>query len=151
MKKLILVLLVMLIASPSYANNWFKQQDTLTPEDKVQEAPVDPKPQEQSPIPKTVPPGQSQSLGVFLRAPCGTWKEMQLSIMKYQESLLFNGSGVSFSNQGQVYNGAMMFFVNQDTGSWTVLQVFGDGMACMIFNGKDFTPYMGTQPYGDQQ
>ena len=150
MKKLILVLLVMLIASPSYADNkWFKQQDTLTPEDKVQETPVDPQPNFQTP--KTVPPGTSQSLGVYLRAPCGTWEEMKRSIMNYGESLLFNGSGVSFSNQGQVYNGAMMFFVNQDTGSWTVLQVFGDGMACMIFNGKDFTPYMGTQPYGDQQ
>ena len=39
-----------------------------------------------------------------------------------------------------------MFFVNQETGTWTVLQAYGDGMACMIFNGKDFTSYSGDQP-----
>lgn len=149
MKKLILVLLTVLICSPSYADNkWFKQQDTLTPEDKAEETPVEPKPNFQ--VPKTVPPGTTQSLGVFLRAPCGKWKEMQASIMKYSEHLLFTGSGLTFSPQGQVYNGAMMFFVNQETGTWTVLQAYGDGMACMIFNGKQFTPYSGDQPYGDR-
>ena len=77
-------------------------------------------------------------------------ERMQASIMKYSEYLLFTGAGLTFSPQGQPYNGAMMFFVNQETGTWTVLQAYGDGMACMIFNGKEFTPYSGDQPYGDR-
>ena len=74
------------------------------------------------------------------------------TIQKYQEYMLFTGEGLTFGVQGQVYNGGMFFFVNQETGSWTMLQVYKDGMACMIFNGKKFEPFTGKQPdYGENK
>ena len=139
MKKLI-VLMAMLVCQPSFANDWFPQ------------VPEETNPTQQTPNEKTPPvPPQGMGVGLFLKAPCGTFNEMTATVKKYREELLFHGTGLTFSPQEKVYNGAMMFFVNQDTGSWTVLQVYPDGMACMIFNGKDFAPYMGTQPYGDNK
>ena len=140
MKKLIIALALMLMCQPSFANDWFPQ----VPVPETQ-------PKDLETLPKTLPPGQNQSLGVFLKAPCGTITEMTATIKKYREEMLFQGTGLTFSPQNQVYNGGMFFFTNQDTGSWTILQVFPDGMACMIFNGKNFQPYMGDQPYGDKQ
>ena len=137
MKKLI-VIIVLLIYQPSFANDWFPQIPN-----------VEPTPDSET-TPKTVLPN-GMGLGVFLKAPCGTVSEMTATIKKYREELLFHGTGLTFSPQNQVFNGAMMFFTNQDTGSWTILQVFPDGMACMLFNGKNFQPYLGEQPYGNQQ
>ena len=136
MKKLI-VIIALLVCQPSFANDWFPQ--VPIPESAPQE----------NIIPKTVPPGQNQSLGVFLKAPCGPVADMANTIKKYREEMLFQGTGLTFSPQNQVYNGGMFFFTNQETGSWTILQVFPDGMACMIMNGKNFQPYTGDQPYGD--
>ncbi len=144
MKKLILII-AMLVCQPSFANDWFPQvPNTETPPKEKTTPNTDV-------IPKTVPPGTNQSLGVFLKAPCGKFEDMRNTIIRYKEELLFNGTGLTFSPQNQPYNGVMMFFTNQDTGSWTLLQVYGDGMACMIMNGKNFQPYVGEQPYGDKK
>lgn len=81
---------------------------------------------------------------IFTRAPCDTLPNMVATVKKYDEKLLFTGSGMTFAAPtGQPYRGGLMFLVNQDTGSWTIFQLFGDGMACMIMNGKDFSPYTG--------
>jgi len=139
MKKLI-VIIALLVCQPSFANDWFPQIPSNE----------EPAPNEEI-MPKTLPPGQNQSLGVFLKAPCGPITEMTNTIKKYREEMLFHGTGLTFSPQNQVYNGGMFFFTNQQTGSWTIMQVFPDGMACMIMNGKNFQPYTGAQPYGVQQ
>jgi hypothetical protein len=63
---------------------------------------------------------------------------------RYGEDLLFMGEGMTFeARSGQAMNGGMMFFVNQETGTWSVLQLFGDGVACMLMNGRNFMPYGG--------
>lgn len=135
MKKILLVLLTIVICHPSFANDWFPQVPNQSkPEDELE------------------PKEQTQQMSLLLRAPCSTFAEMTNTIKKYKEELLFSGTGLTFSAQtGQPYNGGMFFFTNQDTGSWTLLQAFGDGMACMIFNGKNFEPYVGDQPYGDKK
>ena len=70
---------------------------------------------------------------------------------KYKEELLFTGNGMTFSAKtGQPFRGGMMFFVNQDTGTWSMLQLFGDGMSCMIMNGRDFEPFAGKSMYKDK-
>ena len=77
---------------------------------------------------------------------------MTETIKNYKEELLFSGTGLTFgAGAEQPYRGGMFFFVNQETGSWTLLQTFSDGMACMIMNGKNFQPYSGEQPYGDKK
>ena len=145
MKKILsLAILILLVCSqPSFANDWFKQQ----PPQKE----VEPKVGDNMPIPKTVDPQLRQSPAVILRQPCDRADKMFEVLKKYKEHLLFVGKGMTFGIQGQPYNGGMMFFTNQDTGSWTVLQIYGDGMACMIMNGTEFNPYSGDQPYGEKK
>jgi hypothetical protein len=54
------------------------------------------------------------------------------------------GEGMSFAAQsGQGFMGGMMFFTNQETGTWSMLQLYGDGTACLVINGRKFAPYSG--------
>lgn len=139
------VLILLIWNQPSFAeSNWFKQQ--LPAEQPAQ--PVEPN--ADKPIPKTVNPQTQQSPAVMLKQPCDRADKMFEVLKQYKEFLLFTGEGMTFGTQGQPYNGAMMFFTNQNTGSWTLLHVYKDGMACMITNGKKFQPYTGDQPnYGE--
>jgi len=83
----------------------------------------------------------------FTKQPCAPFAEMLKTPAKYGESMLFTGTGLQFGVQGnQAFTGGMFFFTNQDTGTWTMLSVYGDGYACMVANGRDFAPYAGGQP-----
>jgi hypothetical protein len=46
-----------------------------------------------------------------------------------------------------MYNGGMFFFVNQETGSFSIINVYSDGMACLMQSGTGFAPYTGAQPW----
>ncbi len=81
---------------------------------------------------------------VYLQNPCTEWDKMKDLAEKHGEELLFMGEGLTFqAGTGKPYKGGMAFFVNQDEGNWTMFQVYGDGIACMLFNGGKFTPYSG--------
>ena len=89
--------------------------------------------------------------GLYTMAPCDKVDTMfDLVSEKYNEELLFIGNGMIFSPQQMPYRGGMFFFTNQETGSFSIVQVFQDGMACMIMNGRNFAPYSGPQR-GEQQ
>lgn len=89
-------------------------------------------------------PDQEQEKFVMLRAPCAEWYKMDEMAKKHGEELLFIGQGLTFSAEtGRPYRGGMAFYVNQEKGNWTMYQMYGDGIACMLFNGGDFTPYSG--------
>ena len=63
---------------------------------------------------------------------------------KYGEQPLFQGQGLQFAAQtGQAFRSSMMFFVNQDSGTWSLISLYPDGTACMVANGRDFQPYSG--------
>jgi hypothetical protein len=147
MKKILsLAVLILLIWNqPSFAeSNWFKQQ--LPAEQPAQQV----EPKADNAIPKSVDPQTKQSPAVLLKQPCDRADKMFAILKQHKELLLFTGEGITFGTQGQPYSGALMFFINQNTGSWTALQVYKDNMACMIFNGKKFEPYTGKQPnYGE--
>jgi hypothetical protein len=88
----------------------------------------------------------------FTKQPCSDWESMLKTPATYKEQMLFTGTGIQFSaTDGRPYQGGMFFFVNQDTGTWTMVSVYGDGMACMVANGKDFAPYSGEQPEFPQE
>ena len=71
-------------------------------------------------------------------------KMSDLVMNKYGEQPLFRGEGLQFSAQnGQPYRSSMMFFVNQDSGTWSLVSLYEDGTACMVANGKEFEPYSG--------
>jgi len=75
------------------------------------------------------------------RQECEPALDMMEVIMKYDEKPLFTGTGMQFSYQGQPFTGGVMFFVNQDTGTWSLMMLYGDGTACMTAIGTEFKPY----------
>ena len=90
---------------------------------------------------------QSQSKTFYTKQPCAPFAEMLKTPANYKEKMLFTGTGLQFGVQGtEAFKGGMFFFVNQDTGTWTMVSVYGDGYACMVANGRDFAPYVGGQP-----
>ena len=90
---------------------------------------------------------QEQDKLLLLRAPCAPFEDMVETVTKYNEVPLFIGTnGSTFASAtGQEYVGGMFFTVNQESEkrSWTMFQIFADGMTCMLFNGYGFQPYMG--------
>ena len=90
---------------------------------------------------------QQQDKLMMTRAPCAPFADMMKTASKYGEEPLFIGtSGSTFdARTGQEYVGGMFFVVNQESEkrSWTMFQVFADGMTSMVFNGYGFQPYMG--------
>ena len=74
-------------------------------------------------------------------------KMTAIVVNKYGEEPLFQANGLLFSAQdGRPYKSGMMYFVNQDTGTWSLISLYPDGTACMVANGRDFEPYTGPSP-----
>jgi hypothetical protein len=78
--------------------------------------------------------------------PCDVAEKMSKTVKKYNEEPLFTSLGVQFDSNQQAspVRSDMIFFVNQDTGTWSLISVYTDGMACMIASGRDFKPYSAT-------
>lgn len=71
-------------------------------------------------------------------------KMSDLVMNKYGEQPLFQGEGLQFAaTNGQPFKSSMMFFVNQDSGTWSLVSLYPDGTACMVANGRKFEPYSG--------
>lgn len=88
-----------------------------------------------------------QAKTFYTKQPCDPFDKMFETVKRYNEQLLFISKGIQFSAQdGKPYSGSSFFFVNQDTGTWSHVMIYGDGMACMVANGRDFAPYAGAQP-----
>ena len=80
----------------------------------------------------------------IVKQPCDVLPVMLEVIKGYKEDLLFMGEGMSFAAQsGKGFMGGMMFFTNQESGTWSMLQLYGDGTACLVMNGRNFAPYGG--------
>lgn len=71
---------------------------------------------------------------------CGTPDVMFQVGVAYEEEILFFGTSMTFDTQGTPYVGSMMFAVNQDTGTWTMYTVYGDGTVCLTALGSNFEP-----------
>ena len=85
---------------------------------------------------------ESEDKYFYTRQQCGPAVEMmQDAVIGYNELALFTGTGLTFGVEGIPYQGGSIFFVNQDTGTWTLLTLYGDGTACITAIGTDFEPY----------
>ena len=87
----------------------------------------------------------------FTRAEC--WpseKFMSLILNRWGEDALFTGTGMTFSQDGESFQGGMMFFVNQDSGTWTMANMYADGTVCIHNAGIDFSPFSIKKPKGEK-
>ena len=66
---------------------------------------------------------------------------MDMVVNDYGESALFTGNGLTIGSDGNPYNGAVMMFVNQETGTWTLGTMYGDRTVCLSAVGTEFEPY----------
>jgi len=73
---------------------------------------------------------------------CGPVKQItQNTVVNWGEKPLIRAQGVQFGPEGTKYESAMMYFVNQDTGTWSLIALYPDSVACVIAAGTKFTPY----------
>jgi len=94
---------------------------------------------------------QSQDKMFITTQFCGPWEDVMNTPKKYKEAMLFTGTGLQFATaNGQPFTGGMFFFVNQDTGTYSIINIYGDGVACLMQSGRDFAPYGGKQPWDEE-
>lgn len=72
--------------------------------------------------------------------PCGDALSLFEMATRQGEKLLFSANGITLLPTTQTVNHGAFFFVNQDTGNWTLINVFGDGTGCLGGAGKSFSP-----------
>lgn len=91
----------------------------------------------------TAADAQENTKFFYTRQECAPVPEMVATTTGvYSELPLFSGTGVTFGIDSVPFQGGAMFFVNQDTGTWTLLTLYADGTACMTAVGTDFEPYV---------
>lgn len=89
---------------------------------------------------------QSSTAKTFItQQPCNTFDEILKTVTRYGEQSLFVGTGmiIGAGDPPKPFTGGAIFFVNQDTGTWTLVSLYADGTACIAANGTDFEPYVG--------
>jgi len=72
---------------------------------------------------------------------CGPWKNVAVTLKEYNEDVLFTADGQQIDLQNKSYNSGMIFQVNQETGTWSLVSIYGDGTACVVATGNAFRPY----------
>lgn len=76
---------------------------------------------------------------------CDTYQNIAAWIeSEFKEQLLFRGIGTAVYEDPQSYgelDGVMQYFVNQDTGTWTMVYVFDIERTCIMASGVNFQPY----------
>lgn len=77
--------------------------------------------------------------------PCIDYDAAQAFANSDGEQSLFIGLGIQewSASDGSVGTSpyVMKFLVNQNTGTWQMLQIYADGSSCLVMWGTDFEPY----------
>lgn len=79
---------------------------------------------------------------MYVAQPCENFLVVAQEVGSFGEQALFTGSSSQFSPTGTPIYAETMFFVNQDTGTWSMISVFDDGSACMMVSGINFEPWI---------
>jgi len=83
----------------------------------------------------------------IIAVPCSEKSNFYTDIASnmYTEQILFNSIAINtiLSPQGVEYSMSSVIgiLVNQDTGTFSVIMVFEDGVSCLLTDGNNFTPY----------
>lgn len=96
------------------------------------------------------PPSAVQPKTFITRALCEPVGIMMNNIAKYEEEPLFEARTILQHVNGQWFEGQSMMFVNQSTGTYSLITLYPDGTACMTAVGREFMPYGGPMLYTNQ-
>ena len=93
-------------------------------------------------------PSMAPAQQIYSVAPCDTNLNVFKLLADKKEALLFTGNGLMMlSPNYRYYEGTTMLFANQDTGEYSVVQVWPDNRACLLLHGRNFEPYGGKHPW----
>jgi len=94
---------------------------------------------------------QETSKQFIVSQPCEHVQLMtNMILFKYNELPLFSSTGNQMSaRDGNWYPSDMMYFVNQDTGTWSLVSLYEDETACLVASGTDFQPFVGSVDLAD--
>ena len=90
---------------------------------------------------------QQQTKTLVVAQICDPVGVMMQTIQRYQEEPLFQTQTVTQHVSGEWFEGSSMFFVNQETGTYSMVTLYPDGTACMQATGTNFEPYSGPRIY----
>jgi len=76
---------------------------------------------------------------------CGSIQTALENTTSYGEIILFSGTGIYYTQNGEPLASETFFFVNQDTGTWALISMWPDGSACLVTVGFDFRPFVGAR------
>ena len=77
----------------------------------------------------------------YTRQECYPAMEFMELVINWGELALFTATGMTMSYEGTPFTGGSMFFVNQESGTWTLGTAYADGTVCINAAGTDFKPY----------
>jgi hypothetical protein len=91
-------------------------------------------------------PASGESTEFNTRHTCdAAHKILNFTVSEFNEAPLFKGIGfpvyydaAGVKSETEAY---AVLFVNQDTGTWSLIYAFGDDTACIIADGAAFEPY----------
>ena len=141
MKKLLLSASVFILASCTASISIKAQEFNGDPGSQplAEAKPLSPNKDKDAPIyPDTI---QKTEMG------CSMIDKFEMVDKKWNEKPLFSGIGVQFVIPPNVYGAPakiirrpMTLYVNQETGTWTLVSFWTDNYACLVANGRDFVP-----------
>ena len=67
---------------------------------------------------------------------CGTVDEVTALLKEWNETPVFAGSGLSLSQNGVGTRTLMVFAVNGNTDSWTIVETTNESLSCIIAFGQ---------------
>lgn len=73
---------------------------------------------------------------------CAPFAIVRQYTVNLNQKALFIGKGEQLLPNLEILNSEIMFFVNQDTGTWTLLTLWPNQVACLVAKGTDFRPYI---------
>lgn len=77
----------------------------------------------------------------YTRQECDSANRIFANVNRYNETPLFIAETGAIGIEGELYTGGSLFFVNQDTGTWSLVTMYQDGTACITAFGSKFEPY----------
>jgi hypothetical protein len=78
---------------------------------------------------------------IYTKQECSEWNTMAEVVAEYGETPLFIGKVAIVLNTNEPVIGDMVFAVNQQTGSWSLVGLYPTGISCLISSGENFEPY----------
>lgn len=86
---------------------------------------------------------QKQHLRFISDQYCTSYDDIMIeAAINFGESILFKGDAIQSHINGQYVTAPFVFSVNQSSGTWTLITLFDNDLACHVVGGINFEPHI---------